>query len=251
MPARGRLITMLLAGVVLLAAGYSGGLGSPIAQHVQVFLDADGTPLRNLHKLEPLLRLPLALGLAICSAGSRCPAACRGRWRNAFAHPENDKRVAVGIVLLAALTAATALAWTGRLTPPGTFDEIPQYWHETANWLDENNSGTPTAGRVLVAPGAPFATQVWGNSHDEPLQVLGTAPWGVRDSIPLTPPETIRALDSVQRLFAAGPALRWPRRNTCPARGSPTSSCATTWIRTRRGRRGPCSCTAPSTARPA
>ncbi|HTM84913.1 MAG TPA: alpha-(1-_3)-arabinofuranosyltransferase family protein, partial [Mycobacterium sp.] len=59
-------------------------------------------------------------------------------------------------------------------------------------------------GRVLVAPGAPFATQVWGNSHDEPLQVLGQSPWGVRDSIPLTPPETIRALDSVQRLFAAG-----------------------------------------------
>ena len=55
-----------------------------------------------------------------------------------------------------------------------------------------------------MAPGAPFATQVWGNSHDEPLQVLGDSPWGVRDSIPLTPPETIRALDSVQRLFAAG-----------------------------------------------
>ena len=57
---------------------------------------------------------------------------------------------------------------------------------------------------MLVVPGAPFATQVWGNSHDEPLQVLGESPWGVRDSIPLTPPETIRALDSVQRLFAAG-----------------------------------------------
>ena len=57
---------------------------------------------------------------------------------------------------------------------------------------------------MLVVPGAPFATQVWGNSHDEPLQVLGDSPWGVRDSIPLTPPETIRALDSVQRLFAAG-----------------------------------------------
>ena len=57
---------------------------------------------------------------------------------------------------------------------------------------------------MLVVPGAPFATQVWGTSHDEPLQVLGNSPWGVRDSIPLTPPETIRALDSVQRLFAAG-----------------------------------------------
>ena len=104
--------------------------------------------------------------------------------------------------MLVALTAATSLAWTGRLTPPGTFTAIPQYWHDAADWLDEHNE--PDRGRVLVAPGAPFATQVWGNSHDEPLQVLGDSPWGVRDSIPLTPPETIRALDSVQRLFAAG-----------------------------------------------
>ena len=204
MPARGRLISMLLVGVVLLAAGYSGGLGSPIAAQVQAFLDADGTPLRNLHKLEPLLRLPLALGLAHLMGRIPLPgSAPRPVWRAAFAHPENDKRVAVGVVVLAALAAATSLAWTSRLTPPGTFDAIPQYWHDTAAWLDEHNTGGD-AGRVLVAPGAPFATQVWGNSHDEPLQVLGESPWGVRDSIPLTPPETIRALDSVQRLFAAG-----------------------------------------------
>ncbi|MDA2892489.1 alpha-(1-_3)-arabinofuranosyltransferase family protein [Mycolicibacterium sp. BiH015] len=201
MPARGRLITMLLVGVVLLGAGYSGGLGSPMAHAVQAFLDADGTPLRNLHKLEPLLRLPLALGLAHLLGRIPLPGSAPTRvWRDAFAHPENDKRVAVGIVVLSALTAATALAWTGRLTPPGAFDAIPSYWHDTAKWLDDNDSG----GRVLVAPGAPFATQVWGNSHDEPLQVLGDSAWGVRDSIPLTPPETIRALDSVQRLFAAG-----------------------------------------------
>ena len=50
MPARGRLITMLLIGVVLLAAGYSGGLGSPWAHQVQAFLDATGAPLRNVHK---------------------------------------------------------------------------------------------------------------------------------------------------------------------------------------------------------
>ena len=40
MPARGRLVTMLLVGVVLLAVGYSGGLGSPVAHQVQAFLDA-------------------------------------------------------------------------------------------------------------------------------------------------------------------------------------------------------------------
>ncbi|MGE2833210.1 alpha-(1-_3)-arabinofuranosyltransferase domain-containing protein [Mycobacterium sp. SMC-4] len=201
MPAKGRLVTMLLVGVVLLAAGYSGGLGSPVALQVQAFLDADGTPLRNLHKLEPLLRLPLVLGLAHLLSRIPLPgSAPRPVWRKAFAHPEEDKRVAVALVVMSALVAATSLAWTGRLTPPGAFDAIPQYWHDTAAWLDEHNDG----GRVLVAPGAPFATQTWGNSHDEPLQVLGDSAWGVRDSIPLTPPETIRALDSVQRLFAAG-----------------------------------------------
>ncbi|KUI35878.1 hypothetical protein AU197_18725 [Mycobacterium sp. IS-1590] len=201
MPARGRLIVILLTGVTLLAVGYSGGLGSPIALQVQAFLDASGTPLRNLHKLEPLLRLPLALGLAHLLGRIPLPgSAPRAQWTSALAHPERDKRVAVGMVVLVALAAGTSLAWTGRLTPPGAFDAIPQYWHDTADWLDEHNTG----GRVLVAPGAPFATQVWGNSHDEPLQVLGDSAWGVRDSIPLTPPQTIRALDSVQRLFAAG-----------------------------------------------
>ncbi|MCV7397754.1 DUF3367 domain-containing protein [Mycobacterium paraseoulense] len=205
MPARGRLVTMLLAGVVLMAAGYSGGLGSPMAHAVQAFLDAGGAPLRNVHKLGSVIRIPIVLGLA--HALGRIPLPGRrpaSVWLRAFAHPERDRRVAVAIVVLTALMVSTSLAWTGRLTPPGTFSAIPRYWQETAAWLDEHNTGTPVPGRVLVAPGAPFATQVWGTSHDEPLQVLGGSPWGVRDSIPLTPPQTIRALDSVQRLFAAG-----------------------------------------------
>ncbi len=205
MPARGRLIGMLLIGVVLLGLGYSGGLGSPVASQVQAFLDAAGAPLRNVHKLEPVVRLPIALGLAHLVSRVPLPGGVpRPRWVRAFTHPEDDKRVAVVIVVLAALAAATSLAWTGRLTPPGAFTGIPKYWNEAADWLTEHNTGSPTPGRVLVTPGAPFATQVWGNSHDEPLQVLGVGPWGVRDSIPLTPPQTIRALDSVQRLLAAG-----------------------------------------------
>ncbi|WP_231977567.1 alpha-(1-_3)-arabinofuranosyltransferase [Mycobacterium sp. E2989] len=203
MPARGRLVTMLLAGVVLMAAGYSGGLGSPVAHAVQVFLDAGGAPLRNVHKLGSVVRIPIALGVAQLLGRVPLPGRRPG-WLRAFAHPERDRRVAVAIVVLTALMVSTSLAWTGRLTPPGTFSAIPRYWQETADWLDRHNTGTPAPGRVLVVPGAPFATQVWGTSHDEPLQVLGGSPWGVRDSIPLTPPQTIRALDSVQRLFAAG-----------------------------------------------
>jgi len=201
MPARRLLIATLLIGLTSLAVGYSGGLGSPFAHQVQLFLDASGTPLRNVHKLEPLLRLPVALGLAHLLGRIPLPGSVpRRTWQAALAHLERDKRVAVGVVVLVALCAATSLAWTGRLTPPGAFTAIPQYWSDTADWLDEHND----SGRVLVAPGAPFATQAWGTSHDEPLQVLSRGPWGVRDSIPLTPPQTIRALDSVQRLFAAG-----------------------------------------------
>ena len=205
LPAQGRLVTMLLVGVVLLAAGYSGGLGSPLAHHVQAFLDAAGAPLRNVHKLESVIRIPIVLGLAEVLGRIPLPGtAPKVEWVHAFAHPERDKRIAVAIVILTALMAGTSLAWTGRITPPGTFSAIPRYWHDAADWLSEHNTGAPTAGRVLVVPGAPFATQLWGSSHDEPLQVLGNSPWGVRDSIPLTPPQTIRALDSVQRLFAAG-----------------------------------------------
>ncbi len=209
MPARGLLVTMALIGVVLLTAGYTGDLGSPFAHQVQAFLDAGGAPLRNVHKLGSVIRIPLVLGLA--QVLGRIPLPGRGPRSvplsvsvRAFAHPERDKRVAAGIVILTALAVSTSLAWTGRLTPPGTFSAIPQYWHEAADWLSEHNPGSAKRGRVLVVPGAPFATQVWGTSHDEPLQVLGSSPWGVRDSIPLTPPQTIRALDSVQRLFAAG-----------------------------------------------
>ncbi len=212
MPARGRLGTMLLVGVVLLTAGYAGGLGSPIAHLVQTFLDDAGAPLRNVHKLEPVIRIPITLGAVHLLGRIPLPGSVtRPVWIGAFTQPQDDRRVAVGIVVLTALLVATSLAWTGRLTPPGAFRAIPDYWHQAADWLTEHNrrggpDGNTSAprGRVLVVPGAPFATQTWGNSHDEPLQVLGQSPWGVRDSIPLTPPQTIRALDSVQRLIAAG-----------------------------------------------
>ena len=250
MPARGRLVTMLLLGVALLGVGYSGGLGSPVAQQVQAFLDAGGAPLRNVHKLESLIRIPVVLGLAQLLGRVPLPgSAPKAVWLNAFAHPERDKRVAVGIVALTALMAATSLAWTGRITPPGTFTAIPRYWHETADWLSAHNTGTPTPGRVLVVPGAPFATQLWGTSHDEPLQVLGDSPWGVRDSIPLTPPQTIRALDAVQRLFAAGTPRRGSRIRL-PDRVFPIWWCATTWIRTRPGRPARSWCIGRSPARP-
>ena len=201
MPAKGRLTLILLVGLAGITAGYVGGLGSPFAESVRAFLDAGGAPLRNVHKLEPLIRLPLVLGLAHLLARVPLPGSVPARrWRSALAHPEREPMVAVAGLVLVALAMSTALAWTGRLAPRGAYEAVPQYWHEAADWLADNADGQ----RALVVPGAPFASQVWGLTRDEPLQALAQTPWAVRDAIPLNPPGAIRALDSVQRLFADG-----------------------------------------------
>ncbi|WP_067978611.1 alpha-(1-_3)-arabinofuranosyltransferase [Nocardia caishijiensis] len=201
MPYRGRFVLILCVGLAGICAGYVGTLGGPFAESVRIFLDSGGAPLRNVHKLEPLIRLPLVVGLAHLLGRVPLPASVpMPVWRNAFAHPERDRLVAVAALVLAALTLATSLAWTGRLAPRGAYDRVPAYWTDTARWLADNAADT----RALVVPGAPFGSQIWGLTRDEPLQALASTPWAVRDSVPLNPPGTIRAMDSVQRLIADG-----------------------------------------------
>ncbi|MFC4374054.1 alpha-(1-_3)-arabinofuranosyltransferase family protein [Nocardia halotolerans] len=201
MPYRGRFALILSVGLAGICAGYVGTLGGPFADSVRIFLDSGGAPLRNVHKLEPLIRLPLVVGLAHLLGRVPLPASVPAPvWRNAFAHPERDRFVPVAALILAALTLATSLAWTGRLAPRGAYDRVPAYWTDTAQWLADNAADT----RALVVPGAPFGSQIWGLTRDEPLQALASTPWAVRDSVPLNPPGTIRAMDSVQRLIADG-----------------------------------------------
>lgn len=207
MPFRGRLVAILGVGLVLMCVGYAGELGSPVAEQVRVFLDGSGAPLRNIHKFEPLLRIPLALGVAHLLARVPLPgSASRRETLSAFAQPQRSRPVAATIVLLVAVIGAGSLMWTGQLAPDGTYQAIPRHWQQTADWLTEHSErddGAPPA-RALVVPGAPFADQLWGLTRDEPLQPLSDTPWAVRDAIPLTPPGAIRALDSVQREIAAG-----------------------------------------------
>ncbi|WP_197521694.1 alpha-(1-_3)-arabinofuranosyltransferase family protein [Nocardia sp. 852002-20019_SCH5090214] len=201
MPARKRFTLVLIAGLVGICAGYAGQLGGPFAESVRIFLDSGGAPLRNVHKLEPLIRIPLVIGLAHLLRRVPLPASVpMPLWRSAFAHPERNRMVAVAALLLAALALSTSLAWTGKLAPRGAYDKVPAYWQQTADWLARNASDT----RALVVPGAPFGSQIWGLTRDEPLQALARTPWAVRDAVPLTPPGAIRAMDSVQRLIADG-----------------------------------------------
>ncbi|WP_282785493.1 alpha-(1-_3)-arabinofuranosyltransferase family protein, partial [Nocardia sp. CC201C] len=201
MPWRGRFVLILCVGLVGICAGYVGQLGGPFAEQVRLFLDSGGAPLRNVHKLEPLIRIPLVVGLAHLLSRVPLPASVpMPVWRKAFAHPERHRMVAVTALVLTALALSTSLAWTGKLAPRGAYDEVPGYWKQTAQWLAHNAADT----RALVVPGAPFGSQVWGLTRDEPLQALASTPWAVRDAVPLNPPGAIRAMDSVQRLIADG-----------------------------------------------
>lgn len=211
MPGRGRLVSILVVGLLLICLGYPGQLGSPLSESVRVFLDSAGAPLRNVHKWDPLIRIPLALGIAHLLA--RVPTPDLSGWRatgRAFSHPERSRPVAAAVVVLVAVLAAGSMVWTGSLSAPGSYTSIPSYWKQTSAWLKDHGGPQPGADenrRALVVPGSPFASQMWGLTRDEPLQVLADEPWAVRDAIPLTPPGAIRALDSVQRAIAAGRPL--------------------------------------------
>lgn len=207
LPHRGRLVLLAAAGLILLGAAYiapAGGVlspSSPLGSAVQSFLDGSGAPLRNLHKFEPVLRLPLVLGLVylLDRAWGRVAATRRGEL-DRFAHPERHPGLAAVAVVGLALVVAAAPVWRGELAANGPHDGPPQYWQDAAGWLAANASDQ----RALVAPGSSFGMQIWGVSRDEPLQPLAESPWAVRDAIPLQPAPAIRAMDSVQRVFDAG-----------------------------------------------
>ena len=64
MPLRRPLLLSLLLGMVCLTVARNGPLESLLQSPVQVLLDGPLSMLRNVHKVDPLVRLPLALGLA-------------------------------------------------------------------------------------------------------------------------------------------------------------------------------------------
>ena len=178
----------VVIGFALVSMGHIGELFAGLGAHnVQAWLDGTLAPLRNTHKFDVILRLPLAVGIgfAVVAAHSfRIDIA-----RRAF------------VTVCACLIAV--IAWpilTGGITHDRTYAEIPGYWADAAEWLGEVNAN----GRTLVVPGASFGTYIWGRTQDEPLQALSTTPWAVRDAVPLANAGTIRWLDAVQSRLEDG-----------------------------------------------
>jgi arabinofuranan 3-O-arabinosyltransferase len=185
------LLAGAVLGLVLVTLGHAGTNLAPGSW--QALLDGALAPLRNTHKFDVLIRLPLVLGLV--HAATSLARGVTGSRR-----VQRTGRAAVALLAAASVVGATVPAWTAELPRRGTFHDVPQYWEQAADWLAENAEGQNT----LVLPGSAFGDYLWGSPRDEVLQSLAGTPWTVRNAVPLTPSGTIRTLDGFERAFASG-----------------------------------------------
>ncbi|WP_162794929.1 alpha-(1-_3)-arabinofuranosyltransferase domain-containing protein [Nonomuraea lactucae] len=183
LPAKGFVIGLFVAGVAALVAGHTSALEPIVAEPVRWLLDGPLAPLRNLRKLDPLVRLPLAFGLA------HLLAVVAGRIR-----------LPVRTVALLSFAGLVLPVFNQGLAAPGTFKEVPLYWREAAAWVNENAGDDG----VLVVPGAKFGEYLWGRPMDDPMQPLFRARWTARQVTAAGSVGMTRLLDAIDQRLTAG-----------------------------------------------
>jgi len=189
MPERWYLRWLALGGIVVIALGYVSSLGSPLEGPLVALINGPASPFRNLWKFDPLVRLPLAMGLA-----------------HLLAVPWRDKagtvstRATLRTVAAVALASLVVPAATTGLASPGSFSQIPSYWVAAGDWL------TAHAGNqaVLIEPGAGFSEYTWGSPMDDVLQGLTNVDFAERDLAVVGSAGNERLLDAIDQEFAAG-----------------------------------------------
>jgi arabinofuranan 3-O-arabinosyltransferase len=190
-PERRFLCLSVLVGIGLVGFGYSGELAGFWAADRSALLDGALAPLRNLHKFDVVLRIPLVLGLAHLLTAM--PALLQGR----------SGRWGAGAIRLATVLALVALAlpWLhDSIAPRDGVETVPEYWTEVADYLQSTDEGTVS----LVVPASAFGVYTWGNTHDDVFQGLAESPWSVRNVIPLAQPGNVVFLDAVTRYLESG-----------------------------------------------
>lgn len=185
------LVLGVLTGLALVGLGYTGDLAGWGALSRNSALDGVLAPLRNLHKFDVVLRIPLVLGFA--HAVALLPRLLQGAGSrlSLFA-----LRAAVALALV-----ALALPWVNdEVAPYNGVDHVPGYWYAAARYLEANDDGSV----ALELPATSFGVYTWGNVHDDVLQGLAASPWAVRNVIPLAQPGNVYFLDAVTRAVESG-----------------------------------------------
>ncbi|WP_157074463.1 alpha-(1-_3)-arabinofuranosyltransferase domain-containing protein [Janibacter corallicola] len=185
-------LVLVLLGVVTMSVGRSGAASGPFAETVQGWLDGPLAPLRNVHKADLLVRLPIALGAGLLAHWATRTTRGPG--------PVVRQVVVTGLVL--ALVGSLAPVWLGRVGDAWASRGIPPAWHQMADRVDA--AAARDGGTTLVLPGARTADFTWGRTTDEPLTALASSPVLVRAAAPLGHPGATRILDHVDELVTTG-----------------------------------------------
>ena len=143
-------------------------------------LDGPLAMLRNVHKVDPLVRLPDGAGLrprrhaARAARRGTAPRPSRAR-RGRGAHRRRRSSCCC--------VASAQPAFTGELRKEGWRRDPAGLGSDAADYL-----GRPRGrARTLVLPGSGFGQQRWGWTIDEPIQGVGRSPWVSRSQVPLVP----------------------------------------------------------------
>jgi len=184
MPERRFLMLSATAGLLLLTVGHASDLAAPFAAQMRQLLDGTLSPLRNMHKFDPLLRLPLAAGVA-----------------HLLARPSRTHRqraASAASVLAVAALAVTAV--TSQVVTPGGFTRIPPYWTQATGWLGEHAG----QGATLLLPASAFGEYAWGRTLDEPAQALMSGRWVARGLVPPGSVGLTRLLSAIDEQVGSG-----------------------------------------------
>ena len=131
LPERRFLLVTLAVGVFLLAIAHTGPVSSPFAPTAQALLDGPLVAFRNIHKADPLVRLPLAVGLAVAVE----------RLAKVLADRSLTVRLAAaaagGLVLLVVVSPGLS----GAIAPRGTFPDMARQWRQAGAWLSDHADG--------------------------------------------------------------------------------------------------------------
>lgn len=174
------------AGAVATMAVYPGRLGGPFHGPLQDFLNGPGQAFHSIYKFQPLIALPLVLGLAHLLG--RPP------------HRSPLLRGAVAVLLAAGLLGAALPYLGGRVLQSGSFKEVPGYWRDTATYL----AGHGGDGRALLEPAASHGYYAWGTTVDDVLQPYAESGWVQRTLVPMGGAGSQRYLDGAERAMASG-----------------------------------------------
>jgi arabinofuranan 3-O-arabinosyltransferase len=177
------LLLVLAVGAALTMAGYWGQLGGPFGGIVRPLLNGALQPFRNVYKFEPLLALPLTLGIA------HALQVMRPRLRN------KGSVIIVSVLAVGTLLSLASPYLMGRASTPNSFVAVPKYWYQTADYLAKHAPRTT----ALVLPDAAHGYYTWGWSIDEPLEAINKSPWIDREVAPYSGAGSTRVIDAIDQ----------------------------------------------------